>query len=112
MPGMLFPEKENSYDGSTTRENEAEIWRLKDELLTSRVNIPPEDEESSPPRPGILKKHIAERFQMLEVMPGSRVFIYEQQMNDARNKLKESGTKAALFLLQCFYKTKDLVGKK
>ena len=46
---------------------------------------------------------------MVELSKGRGVFLYEDHLNTAKSKT--SPTSAACFLLSCFYKNFELVGK-
>ena len=46
---------------------------------------------------------------MVELSKGKSVYLYEDNINTARSK--NSPTSAACFLLSCFYKNSELVGK-
>lgn len=61
------------------------------------------------PRPGKVPEIVAARFKMVELSKGRGVYLYEDQINTAKSK--NSPTSAACFLLSCFYKNSELVGK-
>ena len=46
---------------------------------------------------------------MVEISRGRGVFLYEDQLINAKSK--SSSTSAACFLLSCFYKNEELVGR-
>lgn len=46
---------------------------------------------------------------MIELSPGKRVYIYEHHLTKAMSK--KTATATACFLMSCFYKDDDLVGK-
>ncbi|XP_070546447.1 uncharacterized protein [Ptychodera flava] len=71
----------------------------------------PETEMMPRPKAGVLSKTVAEAFQMLELVPGSRVFLYQDQIRIAESKLQKNGTCTALYLLTCFYTKDELIGK-
>lgn len=46
---------------------------------------------------------------MIELSPGQRVFVYESHITKAFSK--KTATATACFLLSCFYKDEELIGK-
>lgn len=46
---------------------------------------------------------------MIELSPGRRVYIYESHLTKAHSRKTPSAT--ACFLMSCFYKDSDLIGK-
>lgn len=61
------------------------------------------------PRPGKVPEIVAAGFKMVELSKGRGVYLYEDHINTAKSK--NSPTSAACFLLSCFYKNSELVGK-
>ncbi|XP_068735028.1 uncharacterized protein [Montipora capricornis] len=63
---------------------------------------------SDPPRPGKINPVVAERFKMVELTPGSQVYIFQNLIQQA--VAKPSFKSAASFLLNCFYSNDELLG--
>ncbi|XP_067032931.1 uncharacterized protein [Acropora muricata] len=63
---------------------------------------------SGPPRPGKINPVVAERFKMVELTPGSQVYIFQNLVQQAVGK--SSFKSAASFLLNCFYSNDELLG--
>ncbi|KAJ7391475.1 hypothetical protein OS493_018522 [Desmophyllum pertusum] len=80
------------------------VESLKRQLVeqVNSQNIP-----SQPPRPGLLPLETAAAFNMAELAPGSRVFVYQTSIDVASKKAPSA---AACFLLSCFFSNSELVG--
>ncbi|XP_033753414.1 uncharacterized protein LOC117336857 isoform X5 [Pecten maximus] len=88
-----------------------ETYESNSTALDSRNILP------NRPRPGIVDMETAKSFQMVEMVPGSGVFLYHDQMVDALKtglehdpSLERSGEKMARFLLGVFYTSRELIG--
>ncbi|XP_060086290.1 dentin sialophosphoprotein-like isoform X7 [Ylistrum balloti] len=69
------------------------------------------------PRPGIIDAETAKSFQMVELVPSSGVYLYQDQLVDALKTgleqdqtLERSGEKMARYLLGVFYTSRQLIG--
>ncbi|XP_028517125.1 uncharacterized protein LOC110246517 [Exaiptasia diaphana] len=90
----------------------AEMNELKaaNTLLTNQLNqYRSGTTDAEAPRPGKVPKAIAEQHQMIELCPGKRVYVYESHITKAHTK--KTATATACFLLSCFYKDAELIGK-
>ncbi|XP_069132960.1 serine-rich adhesin for platelets-like isoform X7 [Argopecten irradians] len=111
------------YGWSTSDDNSL------DSMVTNLCRQPFPDAQTDPttqdsrnalpnrPRPGLVDIKVAEAFQMVELVPGSGVYLYHDQMVDALKtgletdqSLERSGEKMARYLLGVFYTTRQLVG--
>ncbi|XP_068697467.1 DNA ligase 1-like [Montipora foliosa] len=79
--------------------------RLTEELNAQRMEVQPSDA----PRPGKISKEVAERYKMIELSPGRCIYIYDGHLTKAYTK--KTATATACFLLSCFYRDDELVGR-
>ncbi|XP_078375971.1 uncharacterized protein LOC144659419 [Oculina patagonica] len=118
--GNKCPRKRNQSTGSPDcprcEQLLAEIEELKESnaLLTEhlnqcRVQAANATIQSGAPKPGKVSKEVAENHQMIELSPGRRVYVYDSHLTKAHSRKTPSAT--ACFLISCFYKDTDLIGK-
>lgn len=94
-------EEEQEVCASCTRLQQR-VRELEDQLKSLQSQV------SDPTRPGRINSVLADKFKMVELTPGSQVFIYQNLIQQAI--AKSSYKAAASFLLNCFYTNDELIG--
>ncbi|CAH3043452.1 unnamed protein product [Porites lobata] len=101
LPQPLSSSDEEEYCPSCVTRKKR-VRELEDQLKSLQGQV------SDPPRPGKISPILAERFKMVELTPGSQVFVYQNHIHQAM--ARASYKSAASFLLNCFYTNDELVG--
>lgn len=76
-------------------------------MLQSRHAVNTNTDDEPKPRPGIVVSEIAQRHNMVELVPQSGVYLYPKHLREADRK--ENGKKRCRFLLSCFYTSAELI---
>ncbi|CAH3138165.1 unnamed protein product [Porites lobata] len=101
LPQPLSSSDEEEYCPSCVTRKKR-VRELEDQLKSLQGQV------SDPPRPGKISPILAERFKMVELTPGSQVFVYQNHIHQAMARASDKS--AASFLLNCFYTNDELVG--
>nr|XP_022292772.1 uncharacterized protein LOC111103654 [Crassostrea virginica] len=102
-------------------EKEKEVYALRRDLAAAKREISALKETAAQqsswrtqldgrPRAGVLPKDLAEKNGMMELMPGSGVYVYAKDIRIASKKA--SGTAIARYLMLVFYTNHELVERQ
>ncbi|XP_069108932.1 caldesmon-like isoform X2 [Argopecten irradians] len=90
------------------RKAKEEIQQLKNENIRTDENASAMKRQADGrPRAGLVPQTVARNYHMIELLPGTGVYVYPKHIKMAQKKIK--GTQVARYLMSVFYTNSELV---